>query len=307
MRELSLHILDLAQNSIEAGAHNVIIEINENENGFFVFRISDDGHGMSEEMVQKIRDPFVTTRTTRKVGMGIPFMDMVTKQCGGHLLIQSRKGKGTVVEAAFAKDNIDRPPLGDIVSSIKVLLVGTPYLELKFIYKIGTSGFDIDTRVIRSLLGDEADFTRPEVYTWLEEYLKQEISQLGVSRRYKMKTLEDLKALREKLKADMKVRQNDGTKIIIGMGTCGIAAGAREVMSAVLNELAVRKLNDVQVQQTGCIGMCEKEVLVDIVRPGEPRITYGKVKPEDVKKIIAEHVVNGRIVEEMVVGKIMQD
>ena len=167
MRELSLHILDLAQNSIEAGAHNVIIEINENENGFFVFRISDDGHGMSEEMVQKIRDPFVTTRTTRKVGMGIPFMDMVTKQCGGHLLIQSRKGKGTVVEAAFAKDNIDRPPL-----------VGTPYLELKFIYKIGTSGFDIDTRVIRSLLGDEADFTRPEVYTWFEEYLKQEISQL---------------------------------------------------------------------------------------------------------------------------------
>lgn len=178
MRELSLHILDLAQNSIEAGARNVIIEINENENGFFVFRISDDGHGMSEEMVQKIRDPFVTTRTTRKVGMGIPFMDMVTKQCGGHLLIQSRKGKGTVVEAAFAKDNIDRPPLGDIVSSIKVLLVGTPYLELKFIYKIGTSGFDIDTRVIRSLLGDEADFTRPEVYTWFEEYLKQEISQL---------------------------------------------------------------------------------------------------------------------------------
>ena len=177
MRELSLHILDLAQNSIEAGAHNVIIEINENENGFFVFRISD-GHGMSEEMVQKIRDPFVTTRTTRKVGMGIPFMDMVTKQCGGHLLIQSRKGKGIVVAAAFAKDNIDRPPLGDIVSSIKVLLVGTPYLELKFIYKIGTSGFDIDTRVIRSLLGDEADFTRPEVYRWLAEYLKQEISQL---------------------------------------------------------------------------------------------------------------------------------
>lgn len=122
-----------------------------------------------------------------------------------------------------------------------------------------------------------------------------------------MKTLEDLKALREKLKADMKVRQNDGTKIIIGMGTCGIAAGAREVMTAILNELAVRKLTDVQVQQTDCIGMCEKEVLVDVVRPSEPRITYGKVKPEDVKKIIAEHVVNGRIVEEMVVGKIMQD
>ena len=119
-----------------------------------------------------------------------------------------------------------------------------------------------------------------------------------------MKTLEDLKALREKLKADMKVRQNDGTKIIIGMGTCGIAAGAREVMSAVLNELAVRKLNDVQVQQTGCIGMCEKEVLVDVIRPGEDRITYGKVKPSDAVRIIGDHVVNGKIVQELVVGRI---
>ena len=121
-----------------------------------------------------------------------------------------------------------------------------------------------------------------------------------------MKTLEDLKALREKLKSDIKVRQGSSTKIIIGMGTCGIAAGAREVMKAVLDELAVRHLNDVQVQQTGCIGMCEKEVLVD-VRPGEPRITYGKVKPADVKKIIAEHVVNGRVVQELVVGKIEQE
>lgn len=122
-----------------------------------------------------------------------------------------------------------------------------------------------------------------------------------------MKTLEDLKALREKLKNDIKVRQNNTTKIIIGMGTCGIAAGAREVMKAVLDELAVRHLTDVQVQQTGCIGMCEKEVLVDVVRPGEPRITYGKVKPADVKKIIAEHVVNGRVVQELVVGKIEQE
>lgn len=122
-----------------------------------------------------------------------------------------------------------------------------------------------------------------------------------------MKSLEDLHKLREKLKADIKLRKNEGTKIIVGMGTCGIAAGAREVMSAILDELAVRKLVNVQVQQTGCIGMCEKEVLVDVIRPGEPRITYGKVTPEDVKKIIAEHVVNGRIVEDLVVGKLEQD
>lgn len=119
-----------------------------------------------------------------------------------------------------------------------------------------------------------------------------------------MKTLEDLKALRERLKSDIKVRHAQKTKIIVGMGTCGIAAGAREVMSAVLDELAVRRLNEVQVQQTGCIGMCEQEVLLDVVRPNEPRITYGRVKPSDVKRIIADHVVNGRIIEDMVVGKI---
>ena len=122
-----------------------------------------------------------------------------------------------------------------------------------------------------------------------------------------MKTLADLHALRDKLKADIKLRKSSGTKIIVGMGTCGIAAGDREVMTAILDELGKRHLMDVQVQQTGCIGMCEKEVLVDVLRPGEPRITYGKVKPSDVPKIIAEHVVNGRIVQELVVGKIEED
>ncbi|EGO64407.1 (2Fe-2S) ferredoxin domain-containing protein [Acetonema longum] len=122
-----------------------------------------------------------------------------------------------------------------------------------------------------------------------------------------MKTLEDLKRLREKLQDETRLRHSSGTQIIIGMGTCGIAAGAREVMTAILDEIAKRNLQDVEVRQTGCIGMCEKEVLVDVVRPGEPRITYGKVKPAVVSKIIAEHVVNGRIVEELVVGKITRD
>lgn len=119
-----------------------------------------------------------------------------------------------------------------------------------------------------------------------------------------MKTVEDLKRLREQLHSQVRLRHDGGTQIIVGMGTCGIAAGAREVMTAVLDEIAKRKLSDVVVRQTGCIGMCEKEVLLDIARPGEPRITYGTVKPEHVPKIIAEHVVNGHIVEELVVGKL---
>ncbi|MBP2653413.1 MAG: hndB [Firmicutes bacterium] len=119
-----------------------------------------------------------------------------------------------------------------------------------------------------------------------------------------MKTIEDLKRMREQFQAENSLRQAGGIQVIVGMGTCGIAAGAREVMTSILDEIAKRKLQNVIVRQTGCIGMCEQEVLVDVVRPGEPRITYGKVTADDVSQIIGEHVVNGRIVEKLVVGKI---
>lgn len=121
-----------------------------------------------------------------------------------------------------------------------------------------------------------------------------------------MKTVEDLKRLREQVQSQTRLRHAEGIQVIVGMGTCGIAAGAREVMSAILDEIARRKLNDVTVRQTGCIGMCEKEVLVDVIRPGEPRITYGQVTAAAVPKIMVDHVINGRIVEELVVGKIEQ-
>ena len=118
-----------------------------------------------------------------------------------------------------------------------------------------------------------------------------------------MKTVEDLKKLREKIKGQDAVREGGETQVIVGMGTCGIAAGARKVMTAVMDEVAKKRLNYVQIRQTGCIGMCEKEVLLDVVRPGEPRITYGNVKPEDVPKIIEDHVKNGRVVSDLVVAK----
>ena len=178
MRELSLHILDLAQNSIEAGAHNLQIDINENENGYFTFAITDDGRGMTEEMVKQVRDPFVTTRLTRKVGMGIPFMDMVTAQCGGYFDIKSKPREGTTVKAAFKADNIDRPPLGDIAGSIAVLLAGAPGLNLVFTYKTPGGEFVFDTQEIRAVLGEDTDFAHPEVYQWTEDYLRQQLKAL---------------------------------------------------------------------------------------------------------------------------------
>jgi NADP-reducing hydrogenase subunit HndB len=119
-----------------------------------------------------------------------------------------------------------------------------------------------------------------------------------------IKNLEDLRKIKAEAQKQVEARQNNDTQIIIGMGTCGIAAGAREVMKAVLDELAKRKINNVSVLQTGCIGMCQKEPLLDIVRPGEDRVTYGPVKPTDVPRIIADHLVNGNIVEDLVVAKL---
>jgi len=119
-----------------------------------------------------------------------------------------------------------------------------------------------------------------------------------------MKSIEELRKLREQLKAGTALRKEAGTKIIVGMGTCGIAAGAREAMNAIIDEVAKRNIRDVQVTQTGCIGMCVLEPLVDVVRPGEPRVTYGRVTPEIARRIVTEHVVNGNIVEDAVIGKI---
>lgn len=119
----------------------------------------------------------------------------------------------------------------------------------------------------------------------------------------KLKSFEELRTLRTQLQEDIKTRTETSTTITVGMGTCGIAAGAREVMQAILNELAERGM-DAHVTTTGCIGMCSKEPLVDIQQGDEPRITYGDVTPARVPRIIEEHLINGRVVEEWVVGRV---
>lgn len=119
----------------------------------------------------------------------------------------------------------------------------------------------------------------------------------------KLKTIEDLKKLRDEAQRDIKVRLETGTKITVGMGTCGIAAGARETMHAILQELEKREI-EAHVTTVGCIGMCIKEPLVDIEQAGNPRITYGNVKPDMVPKLIEEHLINGHVVDEWVIGRL---
>ncbi|AZO93394.1 (2Fe-2S) ferredoxin domain-containing protein [Halocella sp. SP3-1] len=118
-----------------------------------------------------------------------------------------------------------------------------------------------------------------------------------------MKSLEELRELRNKVQKDLEMRSNsERPKIIIGMGTCGIAAGARKILKAVMKEIDKRGL-DVIVTQTGCIGMCEKEPLLDVKMPGKDRVTYGNLTPADVKMIIVEHVINGNVVEDLAIAR----
>jgi NADP-reducing hydrogenase subunit HndB len=119
----------------------------------------------------------------------------------------------------------------------------------------------------------------------------------------KLKTLDDLKRVREEAQKEMKVRLDTGTTIIVGMGTCGIAAGARDTMHAILEELAKRQI-DAHVTTVGCIGMCVKEPLVDIEQAGKPRVTYANVKPDMVPRLIEEHLIKNQPVAEWVLGRV---
>ena len=118
-----------------------------------------------------------------------------------------------------------------------------------------------------------------------------------------MKTLEELAQLREQMKAKMAIRTEEGKlRVVVGMATCGIAAGARPVMMAFMDEIQKRQLPHVTVSQTGCVGMCRLEPMVDILEPGKEKVTYVHVKPEMVPRIVAEHIVNGRPVQEYTIG-----
>jgi NADP-reducing hydrogenase subunit HndB len=122
----------------------------------------------------------------------------------------------------------------------------------------------------------------------------------------RLKSIEELRKLREETQKGLKIRGDTGTKVIVGMGTCGIAAGARETMHAILAELESRQI-DAHVVTVGCIGMCSKEPLVDIEQAGHPRVTYCNVHPDMVSRLIEDHLVNGQVVQEWALGRVPQD
>ncbi|CQR72494.1 sensory histidine kinase AtoS [Sporomusa ovata DSM 2662] len=178
MREISLHILDLVQNSIEAGATAAKLEIIEDIIGnSMIIRVSDNGRGMNKKMRQLVIDPFITTRTTRRVGLGLPLMDMSTKRCGGYLNIDSIQGQGTVIEAMYQHSHLDRPPMGNLVETIKSILVANPVLQFSYHHTVNNKSLLISSHEITDIL-DGIPLTQPDVLIWLHGYLSENIANL---------------------------------------------------------------------------------------------------------------------------------
>ncbi len=176
MKELSLNILDITENSVKAGATLTEISITESENKL-VISIKDDGCGMSEDIVRSVVDPFYTTRTTRKVGMGVPLFKMAAEQTGGKLEIVSDTGEdhGTTVTAYFYKDHLDFTPLGDVISTVTTLIQGHPDTDFLFTHLIDDKEIRLDTRELRAVL-EGVPLNTYDVLEWIRGYLEEQYS-----------------------------------------------------------------------------------------------------------------------------------
>jgi anti-sigma regulatory factor (Ser/Thr protein kinase) len=180
MKDLSLHILDIAQNSVSAGAKNVIVEITENTIGnHFTILIQDDGKGIPADIIEKVTDPYYTSRTTRKVGLGLPLFKQNAELAGGEFKIDSEPGRGTTVKATFRHNHLDRPPLGDIAGVIVILICSNPMIDWYFKHTKDGSEYILDTREVREVLED-VPLNEPSVGRYLKEMIRENLMDMGV-------------------------------------------------------------------------------------------------------------------------------
>ena len=179
MLELSLHILDIVNNSVKAGSKLIEIDVNENINeNLLSIMIKDDGCGMDKDFLEDVTNPFKTTRTTRKVGMGLSLFKAAAENTGGHLKIESEKGVGTVVETDFVYNHIDRQPLGDMGETMVSLISGNETVDFLYTHKVNGKSFRVDTREIKQILGGEISLGSPEIVIWLKDYITEGLNEI---------------------------------------------------------------------------------------------------------------------------------
>jgi len=172
VRELSLHILDALENSLEAGATAIELVIEEDMGADrLTITVRDNGRGMSKAQVDRIFDPFFTTRTTRHVGLGVPLFRAAAQRCNGDLTVTSRPGQGTTLQATFQHSHIDRAPLGDIAGTLLAVVLAGPS-DLHYLHRVDGREFEFSTADMRAELG-EIPLTHPAVRKWLQEFIAE--------------------------------------------------------------------------------------------------------------------------------------
>lgn len=178
MKELSYHILDIANNSVRGQASELRINIIEDsEANSFVMEINDNGTGIPPEILSSIKDPFTTSRTMRRVGLGIPFLNDTCVSCNGELVIESTIGVGTKVRATMEYNHIDRPPLGNITSTITTLITSEEQINVIYKHSINHQEFEVSTKELKEVLGD-VPLSQVEVVLWLKDYIKENLEEL---------------------------------------------------------------------------------------------------------------------------------
>jgi anti-sigma regulatory factor (Ser/Thr protein kinase) len=176
VKEIALHVLDIAENSVTAGAKQVNILVQEDvAKDQLLLVVEDDGRGMDEDLLKRVVDPFVTTRTTRKVGLGIPLLKAAAEACNGYLKMRSSPGKGTRIEVSFQRSHIDRMPLGDLAGTMLALVVGFAGVRWLFTYRANGTQFEFDSQPIRGELG-EVPITEPSVLAFVRELLEKGVN-----------------------------------------------------------------------------------------------------------------------------------
>ena len=179
MREISPHILDIAENSIRAGAPDVEIGVRVDEPADrLVVTVRDNGRGMPEEMAAVVADPFVTSRTERRVGLGLPLLAAACERTGGGLKVRSRPGEGTEVEATFGLSSVDRAPMGALAETIANIASGYPDVRIALAFSSGGEQFEFDSALVREAL-DGVPLSSPQVAAWMREHIQEGIA--GVS------------------------------------------------------------------------------------------------------------------------------
>ncbi len=173
-----MHIMDIVQNSVRAKAGNVTLSISLDEQ-WLTIKVEDDGSGMDKETLEKVTDPFYTSRTTRKVGMGIPLILQNAELTDGNMTLESELGKGTTLIAKFGRTHIDRPPMGDIASTAAMMITGNDGVNLQFEVKKGADEFAISTNEVKEVMGD-VDIRLPKVTSFLKEMIEENLKELNI-------------------------------------------------------------------------------------------------------------------------------